>query len=156
MGKFAALGSYSTGLPIVMARVAQIGIALGVLGIVLVLIGLFPGVTGISPTANIGIAQIIAMLAGMAGLILGALIYARFTFFENHVANLTQQIGTRLALTGLLFASLSGTADILGFGSHTLDSEVLLGSLQLVGVIGFFLMAAFGVLIYVVAGINDQ
>lgn len=135
-----------------MARVAQIGIALGALGIVLVFIGLFPGVTGLLPTPNIGIAQIFALLLGMTLIILGGLVYAKFTFFETVPSNLSQQIGTRLALTGLLFAALSGTADILGFGSHTLESDVMLGELQLLGVIGFFLLAALGVLLYVWAG----
>jgi hypothetical protein len=135
-----------------MQRVAQLGIALGALGAVLVLMGLFPGVTGITPTPNIGIAQIITVLAGFYALILGALMYAKFTFYENIPSTLLQQIGTRLALTGLVFASLSGTADILGFGSHELSSEVLLGPLQLFGVLGNFLLSAVGVLIYVMAG----
>lgn len=139
-----------------MARVAQLGIALGALGVVLTLMGLFPGVTGITPTPNIGILQILAMLTGFAFLIFGALIYAKFTFYENTSPNLIQQIGVRLALTGLLFAALSGLADILGFGSHTLESDVLLGPLQALGVIGSFLVAALGVLIYAVAGDEDN
>jgi len=135
-----------------MQRVAQLGIALGAAGAVLVLMGLFPGVTGITPTPNIGIAQILAVLGGFYGLILGALLYAKFTFYEHTAANLTQQIGVRLALTGLVFASLSGAADILGFGSHELSSEVLMGPLQLIGVLGNFLLGSLGVLIYVLAG----
>ncbi len=135
-----------------MQRVAQLGIALGASGAVLVLVGLFPGLTGIAPTPNIGIAQIIAMLAGFYALVLGALLYAKFTFYENIPSSLMQQIGVRLALTGLVFASLSGVADILSFGSHELSSEVLMGPLQLVGVLGNFLVSSIGVLIYVWAG----
>lgn len=135
-----------------MQRVAQLGIALGASGAVLVLMGLFPGLTGIAPTPNIGIAQIFALLAGFYALVLGALLYAKFTFYENIPSTLMQQIGVRLALTGLVFASLSGTADILGFGSHELSSEVLMGPLQLVGMLGNFLLSSVGVLIYVWAG----
>ena len=58
-----------------MPRVAQFGIALGALGIVLTLMGLFPGVTGMEPTLGIGITQISAILIGFLLLILGALIY---------------------------------------------------------------------------------
>lgn len=138
-----------------MARIAQIGIALGALGIILGLMGLFPGVTGVTPTPNIGIVQIIALIAGFMLLILGALIYVKFTFFINTPSNLTQQIGTRLALTGLVFALLAGLADVLGFGSHfrTVEQDVyLIGPLQAAGVIGSFLLASMGVLIYAIAG----
>lgn len=142
-----------------MARIAQIGIALGALGIILGLMGLFPGVTGVTPTPNIGIVQIIALIAGFMLLILGALIYVKFTFFINTPSNLTQQIGTRLALTGLVFALLAGLADVLGFGSHfrTVEQDVyLIGPLQAAGVIGSFLLASIGVLIYAIAGNPDD
>lgn len=137
-----------------MPRVAQFGIALGVLGIVLTLMGLFPGVTGLEPTRGIGITQISAILTGFLLLILGALIYVKFTFYVRRAANLAQQIGVRLAMTGLLFAAMSGYADILGFGSHerTAISDIFLGNLQAIGIIGSFAMASIGVLIYAVSG----
>ncbi len=141
-----------------MPRVAQFGIVLGALGIVLTLMGLFPGVTGIEPVGGIGIIQMAAILIGFLLLITGALIYAKFTFYPFRHANLAQQIGVRLALTGLLFAAMAGFADILGFGSHlrTPTSDVFLGNLQALGVIGSFLVAAIGVLIYAVAGSLDD
>lgn len=142
-----------------MARIAQIGIAFGTLGIILGVMGLFPGVTGVTPTPNIGIVQIIALLAGYILLILGALIYVKFTFYINTPSTLTQQIGTRLALTGLVFALLAGLADVLGFGSHfrTVEQDVyLIGPLQAAGVIGSFLLAAIGVLIYAIAGDSNE
>lgn len=137
-----------------MARVAQFGIALGALGAVLTLMGLFPGVTGLEPTVGIGIVQIFTILCGFLLLIMGALIYVKFTFYARRPANLAQQIGIRLALTGLLFAGMAGFADILGFGSHVRDLgvEPFLGLWQAVGVIGGFAIASLGVLIYAVAG----
>src|SRR5687768_13116554 len=89
-----------------MARAAQLGIALASLGAILALMGLFPGVTGISPTESIGIAQIISILFGFALLILGALAYVKFTFYSRTPSNLVQQIGIRLSLSGLVFAAL--------------------------------------------------
>lgn len=141
-----------------MARIAQVGIALGALGMILTLMGLFPGVTGVTPTPSIGIVQIIAILVGFALLILGALLYVKFTFYTSQPSNLLQQIGTRLALTGLLFAALSGLADILGFGSHTRAAAVdaFIGPLQAVGVIGNFLLSAAGVLLYAMSGTEDE
>lgn len=141
-----------------MPRIAQFGIALGALGTVLTFMGLFPGVTGLNPARGIGIVQIFTVLIGFTLLIFGALIYAKFTFYFGKPANLAQQIGIRLALTGLLFAAMSGTADVVGFGSHisSTSSEPLFGFLQAVGIIGSFILAAIGVLIYAVSGSLDD
>lgn len=137
-----------------MERFAQIGIALGALGIVLALMGLFPGITGVEPTVGIGVVQVLMLIVGYALLILGALIYVKFTFYLGQLSTLTQQIGTRLAMTGLLFAAISGLADILGFGSHIRieGNEFFLGELQALGILGSFLVSSIGVLIYAIAG----
>jgi hypothetical protein len=141
-----------------MPRIAQFGIALGALGTVLTFMGLFPGVTGLNPAKGIGIVQIFTMLMGFTLLIFGALIYVKFTFYVGHPANLAQQIGIRLALTGLLFAAMSGTADVVGFGSHgsATGTQPLFGMLQAIGIIGSFIIAALGVLIYAVSGNIDS
>ncbi len=141
-----------------MPRIAQFGIALGALGTVLAFMGLFPGVTGLSPASGIGIVQIFTVLVGFTLLIFGALIYVKFTFYVGRPANLAQQIGIRLALTGLLFAAMTGTADVVGFGSHisSTNSEPLFGFLQAVGIIGSFILAALGVLLYAVSGNLDD
>ena len=137
-----------------MARIAQFGIALGALGTMLTFMGLFPGVTGLPPASGIGIVQIVTILAGFVLLITGALIYVKFTFYMGKQANLAQQIGVRLALTGLLFAVMMGMADIVGFGSHLRSDQVepLFGILQAIGIIGSFVIAAVGVLVYAVSG----
>jgi hypothetical protein len=137
-----------------MVRVAQLGIALGALGAMLAFMGLFPGVTGLAPTAGIGIVQIFAILLGFSLLIAGALIYVKFTFYSASSSNLAQQIGTRLAMTGLVMAAMTGMADVLGFGSHgsTLNGTILLGPLQAVGMLVSYAVSSLGVLIYAVAG----
>jgi len=137
-----------------MARLAQIGIAFGALGIVLAFMGLFPGVTGLPPTPGIGVVQVMLLLSGFALLIFGALIYVKFTFYVACPANLAQQIGVRLALTGLVFAAMAGMADFLGFGSHlrTATSDIFLGPWQALGLIGSFVVSAIGVLLYAVTG----
>jgi len=141
-----------------MPRVAQFGMALGVLGAVLTFMGLFPGVTGLEPAAGIGVVQIFAILIGFALLIMGALIYVKFTFYVLKPANLAQQIGIRLALTGLLFAAITGMADLFGFGSNLRDagSEPIFGFLQALGIIGSFVLAAVGVLVYAITGNLDE
>jgi hypothetical protein len=141
-----------------MARVGQIGIALGVLGSVLAFMGLFPGVTGLEPTPGLGLLQLVTVLTGLSLLIIGALIYVKFTFYTYCRANLAQQIAVRLSLTSLLFATLASMADILGFGSNPRigDSDIFFGPWQAGGLIGGFVFAALGVLLYAVVGPEDD
>ena len=140
-----------------MTRIAQLGIALGALGAILTVMGLFPGLTGLPPTPGIGLVQIFTMLIGFTLLIWGALIYVKFTFYPFKHSTLMQQIGTRLTLTGLVLAALMALADVLGFGSHgtTPDTQVFLGRLQAVGIIISFLVSSLGVLVYAVSGELD-
>ena len=137
-----------------MWRFAQVGIALGALGVMLCLMGLFPGVTGAVPTVGIGLVQVVMVLIGYGLLILGALTYLKFTFFLDVPSTLVQQIGNRLALTGILFAALAGLADILGFGTHIRDdvADIFFGQLQLIGILTSFALSSVGVLVYVLAG----
>lgn len=141
-----------------MERFAQVGIAIGALGIVLALMGLFPGVTGVEPTIGIGIVQVIMLLVGYTLLVAGAITYVKFTFYPGKTINLTQQVGIRLALTGLLFAALAGLADIFGFGSHIRSDvvDIFFGQLQAVGILGSFAVSSIGVAIYALAGTPDD
>ena len=137
-----------------MVRVGQIGIALGVLGVVLAFMGLFPGMTGLPPTPGIGAIQLVTMLVGFSLLITGAFIYVKYTFYTHNRSNLGQQISLRLSMTGLLFAGMSALADILGFGSNVRNAteDIFFGSWQAGGLIGGFLVASLGVLIYALTG----
>src|SRR4051794_27708729 len=137
-----------------MIGMAQFGIALAALGVVLALMGLFPGVTGIQAAAGVGIVQFISILIGFSLLDLGALMYVKFTFYAGRQANLAQQIGVRLMLTGLVLAGLTGMADFLGFGSHARANggDVFFGQLQALGLLGSLLVSALGVLVYAVTG----
>lgn len=139
-----------------MWRFAQVGIALGAMGVMLCLMGLFPGVTGAAITVGIGLIQVTMVLLGYALLISGALVYLKFTFYLDIPSTLAQQIGTRLALTGILFAALSGLADILGFGTHIRNDvgDIFFGQLQMVGILASFALSSLGVLVYVLAGLH--
>lgn len=135
-----------------MARVAQFGIALGALGLLILILGIFPGLTGRAPTPNVGLVQLMALLVGWSLMTFGALIYAKFTYFPLTMSNLTQQIGSRLALTGIVFATMCGLADVLGFGSHAgvLAGDVVIGQFQIAGIIGSFVLSSIGVVLFVI------
>lgn len=137
-----------------MARFAQVGIAVGALGVVLALMGLFPGMTGAVDTPGMGVVQVFMILVGYGLLTFGALIYIKFMFYTQTPDNLPQQIGVRLALTGLLFAGLAGLADFLGFGSHTRNDtgDIFFGYWQAFGLLLSFGVTSVGVLMYILTG----
>ena len=137
-----------------MTGIPQIGIALGSLGAIIIFMGLFPGVTGITPGRGVGIVQFTVILVGYTLLHLGALIYVKFAFYAGRPSNLAQQVGIRLTLTGLVFGAMAGFADFLGFGSHLRAEgvEVIFGPLQAIGVVGSFFLASLGILIYALTG----
>ena len=137
-----------------MFRLAQFGIVVSMLGMMLTFIGLFPGVAGFDPTPGIGIVQVVTILIGFSLLIVGAFIYVKYTFYPYDKATLAQEIALRLSMTGLLFASMAAFADILGFGSNvrTADSDLFFGPWQAIGLFGSFLLASLGVLLYALMG----
>ncbi len=137
-----------------MVRATQLGVALGALGFILTLMGLFPGVTGIIPGRGVGAIQFLVVWVGFFLLILGAIIYVKYAYFPHDPSNLSQQVGIRLAWTGLILTGMSGLADFLGFGSQIPSPETVpvFGELQLLGVVGGFLMSALGVMLYALAG----
>ncbi len=137
-----------------MRRFGQVGIAISALGVVVALMGLFPQLTGFPPTPGIGLVQVLMLLFGQSLLMQGAIIYIKTTFYWGVPITLAQSIGLRLCYTGILFASLAGLADILGFGSHprSANSDLYLGSLQALGIILSFVISALGVLLYALGG----
>ena len=137
-----------------MIGIGQFGIVIAALGAVLTLMGLFPSVTGIQTSPGVGVMQFVSILIGLALLNMGALLYVRYTLYANRATNLTQQIGVRLTLTGLVLAGLTGLADFLGFGSHARvgGGDVFFGQLQALGLVGSMLICALGVMIYAVTG----
>ncbi len=141
-----------------MIRASQLGVALAALGFVLTLMGLFPGVTGVVPAEGVGAIQFLVIWSGFTLLILGGLVYAKYTYYPNSPSTLAQQVGIRLAWTGLIAIGMCGLADFLGFGSHTPGQaqEVVFGEIQLIGVLGGFFLSAFGAAIYALAGTSGS
>ncbi|NDJ59966.1 MAG: hypothetical protein GYB67_02510 [Chloroflexi bacterium] len=91
-----------------MRGLSQIGIALGALGGMLTLMGLFPGITGIDPGVGVGVVQFATIVAGLTLLMSGALIYVKYTFYADRPATFSQQIGVRLTMTGCCSARSLG------------------------------------------------
>lgn len=141
-----------------MARLIQVGIGISTIGLLLLLTGLFPGLTGIKPTPGVGMIQMIMILSGLTFFIFGALMYVKYAFYSTQPSTLVQMIGTRLAMTGLLLSALVGMADVLGYGSHgtQMAEPNVFGTLQAVGIIASYMLSCLGVLIYALGGARKE
>jgi hypothetical protein len=137
-----------------MEKYSQISITLGAIGIVITLVGLFPGIIGLETVEGVGVLQVLVILLGFSILFTGAYLFARQVFYPGQPNTLAQDIGTRLTMTGLLVAAAAGLADVLGFGSHGSadSSRPLLGRLQAAVFVGAIVLASLGVIIFAVFG----
>ncbi|MEB2286767.1 MAG: hypothetical protein OZ934_01510 [Anaerolineae bacterium] len=137
-----------------MERTSEISISIGALGVVITLIGLFPGIIGLETAEGVGVLQVLIILLGFTILYISAYYFAKRAFYPGQSSSLAQDIGIRLTMTGLLVAGAAGLADVLGFGSHpsTPGSRPMIGRLQAVVFIGGILLASSGVIIYVLFG----
>lgn len=141
------------------AKLAQFGIAVSVLGAVLTFMGLFPSVVGLEASAGTGLVQMLTILVGFTMLIGGAYIFAWAAYFPGLPQNLAQSVAVRLSMTGLVLGTVIGLADVLGFGSNPPIPPVqrpLIGPVQSIGIVGAFLIASSGVLIFVLFGPSDH
>lgn len=137
-----------------MEKYGQISITVGTLGVVITLVGLFPGIVGLEAAQGIGVLQVLVILLGFSILFSAAYYFAKQTFYPGQHNTLAQDIGVRLTMTGLLIAAAAGLADVLGFGTH-ISAEYerpLLGRLQALFFIGGILLASSGVVIFALFG----
>jgi hypothetical protein len=141
-----------------MTRLIQIGIGISATGLLLLLIGLFPGLTGLKPTPGVGMLQLLTILSGLTFFIFGALMYVKYTFYSKQRSTLVQIIGTRLAMTGLLLSALVGLADVLGYGSHgtPMAEPNVFGTFQAIGIIASYTVSCLGVLVYALGGARQE
>lgn len=140
-------------------QLVQFGILVGTLGVVLCLIALYPGITGLEPKPGIGILQVMIVLGGMLLIMSGALLFVKVGFYFKLPSTLAQRIAVRLSLTGILFSAASGLADVLGYGSNPtagVESFPILGSYQTGGMVIGFLIATLGVLLFGVRGPKSE
>ena len=77
-----------------MEKYSQISITLGALGIVIALIGLFPGIVGLETVEGVGVLQVLVILLGFTILFTGAYLFARQVFYPGMPTTLAQDIGT--------------------------------------------------------------
>ena len=112
----------------------RLGIGATILGLVIYLLGVDPGMFSMDRSPVMGFVQISVMLIGLAFMCLGGYITLN-AIWNGSEKSILADIGLRLIATGYLVAVASGMADILGFGNHPFPRIPYFGPLQSMGVI---------------------
>lgn len=130
-------------------RRVRAGLILVTIGVLLVVLGLEPGMFGLDRSPVVGFVQISVFLLGLALVCFGG--YISFSVqWIGRERTIAADIGLRLVSTGYIMAVTSGLADVFGFGTQPWPAIPLFGPLQVLGVtiaegfiaVGFILMIA--------------
>ncbi len=109
------------------------GLAITLIGFVLLLIGIRPSLFGLDRSPIIGVVQISVFLLGLGLMCIGGYI-CMMALWKGQPISITADIGLRLICTGYVIAVFAGMADIFGFGSHPFPQTPYFGPLQALGV----------------------
>ena len=130
-----------------MDRRLRLRMTVAVLGLLIFVLGLSPGMFGLDRSPVVGFVQIAVFLVGLAIICLGGY-FTLIALWEGQEKTIKADIGFRMVATGYVVAAASGMADVFGFGSQPFPSTPYFGQWQALGVmvgelviiIGFLLM----------------
>ena len=115
-------------------------------GLFLLIIGVYPNIIGMDRSPVIGFVQIGMWLTGLAVLLIGATMTVRVV--RNGRANtLRSEIGLRLIATGYVFAVAASFADFLGIGAQG-PPDISFGPMQAIGLAFGIVISLVGVILY--------
>lgn len=125
-------------------------VILFILGVALSTVALAAEVIGIDITPGFGMVQMFQLLFGLTCLALAGYLRIHSLRPINTPRSLQADIGVRLGATGLVFAYITGWADLIGIGTHVTPSfdRPYVGPLQLGGLLVGVLMITAGLLLY--------
>ena len=128
-------------------RRLRLRLTIAVLGLVIFVLGVNPGLFGMDRSPVVGFVQIAVLLVGLAIICLGGF-FTLTALWAGQEKSIAADIGYRLVATGYVVAAASGMADVFGFGSQPFPSTPYFGQWQALGVmageifiiVGFLLM----------------
>lgn len=131
-------------------RRLRIGLGTTLVGFLVFMLGIKPGLFGLDRSPVIGFVQIAVFLIGLAIICLGGYI-SLAALWGKQEKSIVADIGLRLVATGYVIAVASGMADVFGFGTQPLPQVPYFGPIQAFGVtlgeaiiaIGFLMMIPF-------------
>ncbi|MDX1616449.1 MAG: hypothetical protein R3300_19220 [Candidatus Promineifilaceae bacterium] len=121
-----------------------------VLGTVFSVLALAAELVGLDLTPGFGMIQMAQLLLGLTMLTLAGYLRVHSERRRDAPRSLQADIGVRLGATGLVFAYVSGLADLIGIGTHVDPSfeRPFVGPLQLGGLLIGVLAITAGLLLY--------
>jgi hypothetical protein len=111
----------------------RLGLIATILGFLLYLLGVDPGIFGLDRSPVTGFVQIATFLVGLALMCLGGYLGLN-ALWNGMQKTIAADIGLRLVATGYVVAVASGMADIFGFGNQPLPNIPYFGPWQAIGV----------------------
>lgn len=129
----------------------RLGLIVLLIGFVVFILGVNPGIFGMDRSTVTGFVQISVFLTGLALMCIGgyALIH---TTWGGRQKSILADIGIRLVATGYVIAVASGLADIIGLGSHPFPNIPSFGGIQIIGVLLGQAVIAVGFLLFIPYG----
>ncbi len=98
-------------------------LSLLLVGFILGGIAITADLLGLDFTPGFGMIQMFQLLLALTSITLAIFIYLRQRRPKGAPRSLQADIGVRLAATGLVFAYISGLADLIGIGTHVAANE---------------------------------
>jgi hypothetical protein len=112
----------------------RVGLIFTIVGFMVFLLGVDPGVFRMDRSPVTGFVQIAVFLVGLAMICMGGYMGLN-AMWNGRQKTIAADIGLRLVSTGYVVAVASGMADIFGFGTHLLPNIPYFGWWQAIGVI---------------------
>ncbi len=119
-------------------------------GVVSLIVALAAPALGVDLTPGFGAWQMFFLMVGLTCLTLAGFVFLQRFRPPGAPRSLQADIAVRLAATGLVFAYVSGFADLLGIGTHPHENypRPFMGWLQITGIAVGILMILIGMLLY--------
>lgn len=120
------------------------------IGNVLTILSLAAEILGLDLTPGFGMVQMFQLLVGLTLLTMAGFLHIYTLRAQDAPRSLQADIGIRLAATGLVFAYVSGLADLIGIGTHPHPDygRPYVGPLQLGGLVLGIISITAGMLLY--------
>lgn len=120
-----------------------------IVGLILSVLSLAADYLGLDLTPGFGVVQMFQLLVGITCITMAIFLYIS-KLRRNAPRSLQADIGIRLAATGLVFAYVSGLADLISIGTHVAPAfeRPHVGPLQLGGLILSVAVIMAGTLLY--------
>jgi len=133
----------------------RVGMFITILGFLIFLLGVDPGIFGADRSPVTGFLQIAVFLSGLAMICIGGYL-SLISLWNGREKSIAADIGLRLVSTGYVIAVASGMADIFGFGTQPLPNIPYFGWWQALGVMIGEITIALGFILMIPYSVSDE